>query len=131
MISFSQVQKYPFPLLLLCVLLILGGYLFVSLVNLKISLGDIAILSTIFSLIAFITLLIFLKGQIKEPDKQTLFSLVAVSLKFLLEIVFALLWFILAKKTSLQSVLMFFVLYLALTLYTIWVIVKTLKNKVL
>jgi hypothetical protein len=31
----------------------------------------------------------------------------------------------------LQSVLMFFVLYLALTLYTIWVIVKTLKNKVL
>jgi hypothetical protein len=131
MISFSQVQKYPFPLLLLCVLLILGGYLFVSLVNLKISLGDIAILSTIFSLIAFITLLIFLKGQTKEPDKQTLFSLIAVSLKFLLEIVFALLWFILAKKTSLQSVLMFFVLYLALTLYTIWVIVKTLKNKVL
>jgi hypothetical protein len=31
----------------------------------------------------------------------------------------------------LQSVLMFFVLYLALTLYTIWVIVKALKNKVL
>jgi hypothetical protein len=31
----------------------------------------------------------------------------------------------------LQSVLMFFVLYLALTLYTIWVIVKTLKNKVI
>jgi hypothetical protein len=31
----------------------------------------------------------------------------------------------------LQSVLMFFVLYLALTLYAIWVIVKTLKNKVL
>jgi hypothetical protein len=131
MISFSQVQKYSLPLLFLYVLLVLGGYLFVSLVNLKISLGDIAILSTIFSLIAFITLLIFLKGQTKEPDKQTLYSLVAVSLKFLLEIVFALLWFILAKKTSLQSVLMFFVLYLALTLYTIWVIVKTLKNKVL
>jgi hypothetical protein len=131
MISFSQVQKYPLQLLLFYVLLFLGGYLFVSLVSLKISLGDIAILSTIFSLIAFITLLIFLKGQTKEPDKQTLYSLVAVSLKFLLEIVFALLWFILAKKTTLQSVLMFFVLYLALTLYTIWVIVKTLKNKVL
>jgi hypothetical protein len=131
MIFFSQVQKYPLQLLLLYVLLLLGGYLFESLVNLNISLGDIAILSTIFSLIALITLLIFLKGQTKEPDKQTLYSLVAVSLKFLIEIVFALLWFIVSKKTSLQSVLMFFVLYLALTLYTMWVIVKTLKNKAL
>jgi hypothetical protein len=31
----------------------------------------------------------------------------------------------------LQSVLMFFVLYLTLTLYAIWVIVKILKNKAL
>ena len=131
MISFKKVFKYFLPLLLFYVLLLLSGYLFVLVVNPKISLADIVILSTVFSLIALITITIFLKGQTKEPDKQTLYTLVAVSLKFLLEIVFALLWFILAKKTSLQSVLMFFVLYLALTLYTIWVIVKTLKNKVL
>jgi hypothetical protein len=31
----------------------------------------------------------------------------------------------------LQSVLTFFVLYLSLTLFTLWVIMKTLKNKVL
>jgi hypothetical protein len=31
----------------------------------------------------------------------------------------------------LPSVLIFFVLYLALTLFSIWVIVKTLKNKAL
>jgi hypothetical protein len=42
-----------------------------------------------------------------------------------------LLWFIVAKKTSLPSVLMFFVLYLSLTLFTLWVIMKTLKNKAL
>jgi len=131
MISFKKVFKYFLPLLLFYVLLLSSGYLFVLVVNPKISLADIVILSTVFSLIALITITIFLKGQTKEPDKQTLYTLVAVSLKFLLEIVFALLWFILAKKTSLQSVLMFFVLYLALTLYTIWVIVKTLKNKVL
>ena len=131
MISFKKVFKYFLPLLLFYVLLVSSGYLFVLVVNPKISLADIVILSTVFSLIALITITIFLKGQTKEPDKQTLYTLVAVSLKFLLEIVFALLWFILAKKTSLQSVLMFFVLYLALTLYTIWVIVKTLKNKVL
>jgi hypothetical protein len=131
MISFSKVHKYPLQLLFLYVFLLLGGYIFVSLVSPKISLGDIVILSTVFPLIAFTTLFIFFKGQSKEPDSQTLYILVALSLKFLLEIVFALIWFIVAKKTSLASVLMFFVLYLCLTLFSISVILKTLKNKVL
>ena len=60
---------------------------------------------------------------------QTLHSLVAVSIKLLLEMVFALVWFILVKKTGLPSVLLFFVLYLAFTLFSIFIIVKTLKNK--
>jgi len=131
MISFSKIHKCFLSLLLLYVLLLLSGYLFVSVVNPKISLGDIIILSTVFSLIALITITIFLKGQAKEPESQPLYSIVAIGLKFLLEIVSVLLWFIVAKKTSLQSVLMFFVLYLTLTLFTLWVILKTLKHKVL
>jgi hypothetical protein len=113
------------------VLLLLTAYLLVSVGKANLYFPDTVILASSFSVVALITLFIFFKGQTKEPDKQTLYSLVAVSLKFLLEIVFALLWFILAKKTSLQSVLMFFVLYLTLTLYAIWVIVKILKNKAL
>jgi len=131
MISLSKVHKYFLQLLLLYIFLLLGGYLFVSLLSPKISLSDIVILSTVFSFISFITLLIFFKGQSKEPDSQTLYILVAVSLKFLLEIVFALVWFIVAKKTSLASVLIFFVLYLCLTLFSLQVILKTLKNKAL
>ena len=125
------IHKYILLLVLLNVLLLITAYLLVSVVKANLNFPDIVILASSFSVVALITLFIFLKGQTKEPDKQTLYTLVAVSLKFLIEIVFALLWFILAKKTSLQSVLMFFVLYLALTLYTIWVIVKTLKNKVI
>jgi hypothetical protein len=127
----SKLNKYPLRLLLLYIVLLLSGYLVVSLVNPKISLVEIVILSTVFSFIAFITLLIFFKGQSKEPDSQTLYILVAVSLKFLLEIVFALIWFFVAKKTNLASVLMFFVLYLCLTLYSMLIILKTLKNKAL
>jgi hypothetical protein len=106
-------------------------YLLISIVKLNLLFSDIVIVSSSFSVIASNTILIFLKGQTKEPDGQTLYSLIAVSLKFLLEIVFALLWFIVAKKSSLPSVLMFFVLYLTVTLFTIWVIVKTLKDKAL
>jgi len=124
-------HKYFLQLLFLYILLLLSGYLLVSLAISKISLSAIVILSTLFTLIATITLIIFFKGQSKEPDSQTLYILVAVSVKFLLEIVFALVWFFVAKKTSLESVLMFFVLYLCLTLFSIRVILKTLKNKVL
>jgi hypothetical protein len=129
MTSFSQVHKYLLQLLLLYVLLLLCGYLYVSLVNPGISFREIIILSTLFSIIAFISLVIFLRGQTREPDSQTLHSLTSVSLKFLMEIILALVWFIVAKKTSIASVLMFFVLYLSHTLFLLWVILKTLKNK--
>jgi hypothetical protein len=111
------------------ILLIGAGYFLVSEAGIHILLSDIAILSSLFSVIALITLVIFLKGQTKEPGSQTLYSLVSISLKFLLEMVLALIWFIVAKKTSLISVLLFFVLYLALSLFSIWIILKALKNK--
>lgn len=129
--SLKLIYKYILFLILLNVLILFSSYLFVIKVSTIVCFRDIAILSFSFSIISFITILIFLKGRTKEPASQTLYSLVAVSLKFLLEIVFALLWFIVAKKTSMQSVLIFFILYLTLTLFTLWVIVKTLKNKVL
>jgi hypothetical protein len=43
--------------------------------------------------------------------------------------IMALVWFIVAKKTSLTSVFIFFVIYLTLTLFSIFVILKTLNNR--
>jgi len=127
----KQIHKYILLLVLLNVLLFITAYLLVSEVGLNLCFSDIVILSTAFSLIALITILIFFKGQNKEPDSQTLYSLVAISLKFLFELALALVWFIVAKKTTLHSVLMFFVLYLTHTFFSLWVILKTLKNKAL
>ena len=125
----KPLHKYILLLLLLNILLICTGYLLVSSVDNNLVFPDIAILSSVFSIIALITLVIFLRGQTKKPGSQTLHSLLSVSLKFLLEIVLALVWFIIAKKTSLPSVLIFIVLYLAFTLFSILVILKTLKTK--
>jgi hypothetical protein len=105
------------------------GYFLVSETGLPLRFSDVAILAPVFSLIALTTLIIFLRGQTREPDSQTLHSLFSISLKFLLEMVLALIWFIVAKKTSLISVVLFFVLYLALSLFSVWVILKTLKHK--
>jgi hypothetical protein len=125
----KPLHKYILLLFLLDIMLPFTGYLLASAASIILNYRDIAILSLSFSIIAFITLVIFLRGQTKGPDSQTLHTLVAVSLKFLLELPIALIWFIVAKKTSLASVLIFFVLYLTFTLFSIWIILKTLKNK--
>ena len=110
--------------------MILGsGFFLVSVVKISIVLIDIAFLSTIFSIIALVSLVIFHRGQIKEPDSQTLHTLVAISTKFLLELLLALAWFFVIKKTFMQAVLMFFVIYLTLTLFLVFIILRTLKNK--
>ena len=125
----KPLQKYVFLLLLLNVFIAVSAYVLVSISNIHLVFGEIVVLSLLFSLIAIITLVIFLRGQTKDPESQTLHSLVSISLKFLLEMLLALVWFIVAKKSSLTSVFIFFVIYLTLTLFSVLIILKTLKNK--
>jgi len=93
--------------------------------------GNLALLSAVFTVIALVTIIIFIRGQGKEAASQTMHSLVSVTLKFLLELVLAFVWFFVAKKTELSSVVLFFVLYLAFTLFSVILMTKTLKNKYL
>ena len=127
----KYLNKYIPILILLNVLLIGVGYLSGSLTEIDLLPGDVAVLSSAFSIIALITLIIFLRGQTKEPESQTLHTLLSLSLKFLLDMILAFIWFIVAKKTSLISVLLYFVIYLTLTLFSLIVILNTLKNKFL
>jgi hypothetical protein len=127
----KSVPQYIFLMILLNILLMITGYLVSSLTNLNDKFNDILILTLLFSGIVLLTLTIFFRGQSKDPGSQTIYSLASVSLKFLLELVLALFWFIVIKKTSMQDVLMFFVIYLTLTIFLIWVMLKTLKNKAL
>jgi hypothetical protein len=127
----KPLYKYILLLLILNVFIAGSAYLLVTIHIITLLFTDILILSLFFSIIAIITLIIFFRGQTKDPESQTLHSLVSVSLKFLLELVLALVWFFVAKKTSLDSVFAFFVIYLALTLFSVLIILKTLKNKAL
>ncbi|HZY25998.1 MAG TPA: hypothetical protein VFE71_09250 [Bacteroidales bacterium] len=127
----KPICKNIFILVIFNALLLPVAFIVVPFLKADIHFYDVSIVSCVFSVISLITISIFSKGQTKEPDSQTLHSLVALSLKFILELIFIVLWFIVAKKSSLTHIIIFFVLYLALTLFTIYVIVKTLKNKAL
>jgi hypothetical protein len=122
--------KKPVLLLLsLEIVLLITGFLLVRYVNIGLGLTDIIAVSAGFTLITLLALIIFFRGQDKDPPGQTLHSLISISIKFLIELLFAFAWFFIAKKTGLSSVLLFFVLYLTFTLFLVMILLKTLKNK--
>jgi hypothetical protein len=121
--------RYILLLILLNILLTGTAFLFKSLIYSNIPLTDVVILSSLFSLISVATLLIFFRGLSREPDSQTLHTLVAVSLKFLFDMILALFWFYIFKKNYPGAVFSFFVIYLTFTLFTLSVILKILKNR--
>ena len=123
-----QVYKYVLFLILITALQTGAASLIQSVSHTILPVKDILVLSCLFSGISIVTLVIFFRGQSREPDSRTMHTLAAISLKFLLDMVLALVWLIISKKTSLTSVFIFFVIYLTLTLFTLFVILKTLRN---
>ena len=126
-----MLNNYKYVFFLTILNIILGGTVLLlrSLFGTDIGFKNVFILSLSFSAISAVTLIIFFRGRDRDSDSQTLHTLVAVSLKFLLDMILALVWFFISKNTSLSSVFVFFVIYLTLTLFTIFVILKALKNR--
>jgi hypothetical protein len=90
---------------------------------------EITILSLSFATLSLVTLIIFFRGRGKNPEDQTLHIIVAMGIKFIMELFIALMWFFVAKKTAPSLVILFFVLYLAFTLFSVLVVLKTLTYK--
>ncbi len=110
-------------------ILLLAGSSAVTLTKISLPLTDLVIITLSFAAIGLVALIVFLKGRPKDPAGQTMHMIVAISLKFLLELVLALMWFFVAKKTSAQSLLLFFVLYLGFSIYLAYLMLNTLKHR--
>jgi hypothetical protein len=123
--------KYIPGILLLDSVILMAGYLLSSKTVILNGFSDIAILTLLFSAITFISLLVFDRGLKKEPGSQTMHLFVAIVVKMLLEMFLVLLWFFILKKTDTSTLISFFVLYLAFTLYIIILMLNTLKRKIL
>jgi hypothetical protein len=121
--------KYLILLTGMNILILIAGTILVETSLITLAVSDILILSGLFSIITAISLIIFFRGMNRPPDTGTMHTLLAVSLKFLMELILALVWFIVAKKSSFHSVLIFFVLYLTFTLILVGILLKSLRNK--
>lgn len=122
-------RKFLTGILLIGLTVIVSAYLAGKFTALNINLTDLVILTLCFIVISLVMILIFIKGLSKEPESQSIYSLAAIGVKIILEMSLALVWLIIAKKKGVISVILFFVLYLAISLYSIFFILKTLKKK--
>lgn len=122
-------KKVLTGLLLLDLAVLLTGYFLTTFTALNLIFSDIVIQTMCYSVIAGISLFVFCRGENKDPGSQTMHILVAITVKLLLEMVFALIWFQVLKKTYPFTLLIFFILYLAFSLYSIIFMLNTLKRK--
>jgi hypothetical protein len=90
---------------------------------------DAVVLTVCFTVAALISLLIFFNGNSSDARKSVLMTLVAVSVKFLLSLIIALLFFVIFKNRETGSVILFFILYLAFTVFIILTFLNILKKK--
>lgn len=106
-----------------------AGYLLGKLPGVVVHLNDLGLLTLFFTFISVVIMLIFFSGLNKDQGSRTIHILVAVSLKLLLELVLAVLWFFIGKKNTFNSLYMFFILYLLFTVFTTLAMYKNLKTK--
>ncbi len=82
-----------------------------------------------FALAALTSLLVFFRGAGKSPETSVFATLIALGIKLLLSLVLALLFFLVLKNRDTGSLLLFFILYLAFTVYVILTFLSVLKKR--
>lgn len=82
----------------------------------------------LYFLVNQVVLYLFFKGRSKAPNKSILYTFAAVSAKFMCYLLFIVIYYLVTKNLSTSYLIVFFILYLAFTLFTVLVIVKVLKS---
>ncbi len=82
-----------------------------------------------FLIISVLTMIVFITGFQKDPEKRVLQTLLAISLKTFLTMVFAAIFFLVSKKKDIGTVLLFFLLYLGFTLFVVFTLLSLFKKE--
>jgi len=116
-------------LLLLLLAVDAAGLILKEAFSLEYTILNLTIISFMFTVSSASALIIFFRGIKRDEKEQAMYSLLAISSKFIIELVMVLLLFVIAKKTSMTYIILFFVLYLTFSTFSIRTIMKTLKKK--
>ena len=125
----NDTLKYLALTLVLLLIILTAGAILVKNSSTDFTFSEYFLLSFSMASIAAAVILIFMRGQHREAKEEVMFTFTAIGLKFILELFLAMAWFLIAKKSSIQCVILFFVLYLTFSIFTVVCILKRLKKK--
>ena len=121
--------RFIWQLLVLSSLLALLGMVLIPRIHLEVSIMDFLITLGSLIMINLITYLIMYNGIQKNNKEGIVYLLGGIGVKFLLYLMFILLFWIATKNLSKAFILTFFALYLMFTFFTAGHLLKVLKNK--
>lgn len=124
----EALKRYLFLVIysLIIILIILG----INMVNsAMLAMTDAIGLTAAFTVAALISFLIFFNGTNSDPKRSVFMTLTALSVKFLLSLIIALLFFVIFKNREAGSVILFFILYLAFTIFIFLTFLNVLKGR--
>jgi len=121
--------RFIWQLLVLASILALLGMVLIPRFNVEISPVEFLITLASLTIVNLLTYLIMYAGIQKNSKEGAVYLLGGMVVKFLLYLLFILLFWIVTKNLSKQFIVTFFALYLVFTFFTAGHLLKMLKNK--
>ena len=121
--------RFIWQLLVLALVLTLLGIVLISQFNMEISLTVFLVTLGSVTIVNLVTYLVMVAGIHKNNREGVVYLLGGMGVKFLLYLLFILLFWIVTKNLSKPFILTFFALYLVFTFFTAGHLFKLLKNK--
>lgn len=122
-------MRYIWQLLVLASILFLAGILSISLLGPWISPWELTIIVAVFTIVNLAAYLIVIRGTRIGGSGQLVFTMAGMGVKFLLYLLFLLVFWLVTKNLTKAFVLTFFALYLIFTLFLARHLLRYLNNK--
>ena len=124
-----KVLKKTLHLVIIYFFLFVAFFISSEFISIGLPISDVFILLTAIFTISLITLLFFSWGRKKDEKRSALFTLAAISLKMLLNMVLILIYYMLSKIDGIKFIVSFFTIYLFFTVYLMWSFINSLNIK--
>ncbi|MDF1573753.1 MAG: hypothetical protein P1P86_00990 [Bacteroidales bacterium] len=121
--------RFIWQLLVLASILVLPGILLLSRIQVGLSPAEYLITLGSVTMISLLSYLILMAGIGRQNKDGVIYLLGGIGVKFLLYLLFILLFWVATKNISKAFILIFFALYLIFTFFTAGHLLKLLKNK--
>ncbi len=119
--------RHIWQMLVLYALLMLAGILILHFTSIPLSVNTYALTLSVMTVITLVSYILIMLGASRDEKARGMFLIAGISVKFLLYLVFILIFTLSGNNLSKPFIIAFFILYLFLTFFLIRILYKVLN----